>query len=83
MILSVLSFTRPFKHKDQVGWGRRWEGGSRKGTWVYPWLIHVDVQQKPAQYCRAIILQWKINLIITKTKKTSQNIKTIMTPIFF
>ena len=25
-----------------VGWGRRWEGGS-KGIYVYLWLIHVEV----------------------------------------
>ena len=26
------------------------------------WLIHVDVWQNPTQYCKAIILQLKINL---------------------
>ena len=27
-----------------VGWGRRWKGGSkRRGIYVYPWLIHVEV----------------------------------------
>ena len=25
------------------------------------WLIHVDIQQKPTQYCKAIIIQLKIN----------------------
>ena len=35
----------------------------REGTWVYLWLIHVDVWQKPIQYCKAIILQLKINYI--------------------
>ena len=38
-----------------VGWGGRWEGGLR----VYLWLIHVDVWQKPAQHCKAIILLLK------------------------
>jgi len=33
----------------------------RKGTYVYLWLIHVDVWQKPTQYCKAIILQFKTN----------------------
>ena len=28
----------------------------REGTYVYLWLIHVDVWQKPAQYCKANIL---------------------------
>ena len=40
-----------------------WEvGGSftREGTCLYLWLNHVDVWQKPAQYCKAIILQLKI-----------------------
>ena len=27
----------------------------------YLWLIHVDVWQKPTQYCKAIIPQLKIN----------------------
>ena len=27
---------------------------------MYPQLIHVDVWQKPTQYCKAIILQLKI-----------------------
>ena len=38
----------------------------REGTYVYLWLIHVDIWQKPIQYCKAIILQFKINL---KNKK--------------
>ena len=28
-------------------------------THVNPWLIHVDVWQKPLQYCKVIILQLK------------------------
>ena len=45
-----------------MGWGGRWEGGSGWGTHVYPWLIHVNVWQKPLQYCKAISLQLiKIN----------------------
>ena len=36
------------------------EGGFRReGTYVYLWLIHVDICQKPSQYCKAIILQLK------------------------
>ena len=30
-----------------MGWGGRWEGGSGWGTHVTPWLIHVNVWQKP------------------------------------
>ena len=40
-----------------MGWGGRWEGGSGWGTRVNPWLIHVNVWQKPLQYCKAISLQ--------------------------
>ena len=31
----------------------------REGTYVYLWLIHVDVWQKPTQLCQAVILQLK------------------------
>ena len=46
----------------------------RRGTHVYLWLIHVDVWQKPSQYCKAIILQlkqinFKIKIIKNKQKK--------------
>ena len=45
-----------------MGWGGRWEGGSGRGTHVNPWLIHVNVWQKPLQYCKVISLQLiKIN----------------------
>ena len=40
-----------------MGWGERWERGSRE------WLIHVDVWQKPAQAYKAIILQLKIKFL--------------------
>ena len=45
-----------------MGWGGRQEGGSGWGTHVNPWLIHVNVWQKPPQYCKVISLQLiKIN----------------------
>ena len=40
-----------------MGWGGGWEGGSGWGTHVNPWLIHVNVWQKPLQYCKVISLQ--------------------------
>ena len=47
----------------------------RKGPYVYLRLIHIAAQKKPAQHCKAIILQLKINLkILTKqitNKKTA------------
>ena len=45
-----------------MGWGGRWEGGSGWGTHVNLWLIHVNVWQKPLQYCKVISPQLiKIN----------------------
>ena len=40
-----------------MGWGGRWEGGSGWGTHVNSWLIHINVWQKPLQYCKVISLQ--------------------------
>ena len=43
-----------------------WEVGGRfktEGIYVYLWLIHVDVWQKSTQYCKAIILLFKINFL--------------------
>ena len=46
---------------DPEGWdgegGRR--GGSRWRTLIHPWLIHVNVWQKPLQYCKVICFQLK------------------------
>ena len=45
-----------------MGWRGRREGGSGWGTHVNPWLILVNVWQKPLQYCKVISLQLiKIN----------------------
>ena len=38
-------------------------GNGREGTYVYLWLIHDDVWQKPISHCKAIILQLKIKKI--------------------
>ena len=53
-----------------IGWRGKWEAGSGWGTHVNPWLIHVNVWQKPLQYCKVISLQL-INE--KKTIKTKQN----------
>ena len=46
----------------RMEWGGRWEEGSGWGTHVNPWLIRVNVWQKPLQYCKVISLQLiKIN----------------------
>ena len=39
---------------------------NREGTCVYLRLIHVDVWQKLTQYCKAIILQLKIDKLRKK-----------------
>ena len=38
------------------GWDEEGGGFKREGTYVYLWPIHVDVWQKPTQYCKVIIL---------------------------
>ena len=49
------------------GWGG--VGGGREiqegGTYVCLWLIHINIWQKPVQYCTTIILQLKINEKVT------------------
>ena len=53
-----------------MGWGERWERGSGWGTHVNPWLIHVNVWQKPLEYCKVISLQLiKINEKLKKIQK--------------
>ena len=54
------------KKRKLCGVGRRVQ---REGTYVYLWLIHADVWQKPTQYCKAILLQLKRNKF--KKKKES------------
>ena len=53
-----------------MGWGERREGGSGWGTHVNPWLIQVNVWQKPLQYCKLISLQL---IKINGKKKNSEN----------
>ena len=53
-----------------MGWRGRQEGGSGWGTHVNPWLIHVNVWQKPILYCKVISLQL-IKIIGEKKKKES------------
>ena len=50
------------------GWDRVGGEGAvqRKGAYVYLWPIHVDVWQKPTQYCKAVILQFTINKIFKR-----------------
>ena len=53
----------------------RWEVGGRfkrEGTYVYLWLIHVEVWHIPTQNCKAIILRLKINKLKQNKTKESQ-----------
>ena len=54
-------------------------GGSfkREGPYVYLWLIHVDVWQKPTQYCKAFIFQIKRGKKKSKTVEFSEFLKEI------
>ena len=49
----------------------------REGTYVYVWLIHIVVWQKPTQYCKTLILQLKKknNLCFSRIvlRQTKQN----------
>ena len=57
-----------------IGWRGRWEGGFGWGIHVTPWLIHVNVWQKPLQCCEVISLQLvKINGKKQKLKKKFNN----------
>jgi hypothetical protein len=52
-----------------------WEVGGRfkrERTYVYLWLIHVNVWQKPTQYYKAIILQLKIKIFFLKKKEKKE-----------
>ena len=57
---------------DGIGGGKEVQ---EEGTYVYLWLIHVDVWKKPTQYCKTII-PIKINKstlkIVKKKKKKSK-----------
>ena len=58
-----------------IGWRGRWEGGSGWGIHVHPRLIHVNVWQKPLQYCKVISLQ----LIKINGKKRKKKLLKVLT----
>ena len=47
----------------------------REGTYVYLWLIRVDVWQNSTQYYKAVILQLKIKKRINVKKKKKSYFK--------
>ena len=78
------------KYSGLVHWEdpEGWDGeGSGRGDWdvihVNPWLIHVNVWQKPLQYCKVISLQ-----LIKRNEKKKEllivnNIKRFLFPFFY
>ena len=55
--------SRALWYPGGVGWSGRWVRRFKKeGAYVYLWLSHVDIWQKPTQNYKTIILQLKINL---------------------
>ena len=56
---TVISTSFPEASKPKDGTGREVGGGSGWGTHGHPWLIHVNVWQKPLQCCKVISLQLK------------------------
>ena len=57
--------SKPVLWDSPEGWvGNEVGRGLRKGIHVHLWLIHVNVWQKPTQYCKVIILQLTINKFI-------------------
>ena len=62
-----------------IRWRRMWEGGSGWGIHVCPWLIHVNIWQKPLQYCKVISLQL---IKITGKKNTGVVCHSLLQRIF-
>ena len=56
--------SKPVLGDNPEGWGGEGDGGVVQevggGTYVHPWLIHMDAWQKPPQYCKVISLQLKL-----------------------
>ena len=53
-----------------MGWGGRLKSW---GTYVYLWLIHVDVRQKPT-HRKATICQLKTNKFLKKEEKEKKRV---------
>ena len=74
----MLGAGAPRRLRRMVRGGRR-EGGSGWGTRVHLWRIHIDVWQKPLQYCKAITLQLNIlNFFFKKGRGCEKNDKNVL-----
>ena len=55
--------------KNLEGWDGEGDGRfKRDGTYVYLWLIHVDIWQRTTKFCKAVILRLKNKLIFKKER---------------
>ena len=52
------------------------------GTYVYFWLIHTVIWQKPTQYCKAISLQLQIEKSFKKNITNSTYVPNVPTYIY-
>ena len=65
------------------GWDGREVGGmfKNKGTYVYLWLIHVDIWHKSTQHCKIVILKlktkWKKNFKLFKWNQRMRNVSVV------
>ena len=58
-----------------VEWGHRvGRRSKREGIYVYIQLIYFVVQQKLTQHCKAIMFQYKINLIAKRKRKKKRTV---------
>ena len=71
--MTSASLMREAEHSNPERWDG--EGGGRgvqdMGKHVHPWLIYVDVWQKP-QYCKVISLQLKYRNIKKKKRRSER-----------
>ena len=60
-----------------MGWRGRQGGGLGWGTHLNPWLIHVNVWQKPPQYFKVISLQ------LVKINGEKKSINSLVLSLFY
>ena len=66
-----MSHPKPGSHLTHIPYNVGLQVNTLPGarTYVYLWLIHVDVWQKPTKFCKAIILQLKNKIFKKEVKK--------------
>ena len=60
-LMHEIGYTKTVHWDDPEGWDGEGGGGGGPGwgTHVHPWLIHINVWQKPLQYFKVVSLQLK------------------------